>query len=124
MHVYFSKTHFRKPPSTSILLFPFSNPRFHHTPPLNRHAPRNTRPKRTSTLQLPNPDIREPTTANHKLLSRSQLWYTRLARIRKFMRVGIAGCEEGGEGSGIAFVDEGLGGLEDVYLVPLRERVS
>lgn len=35
------------------------------------------------------------------------------------MSVGIAGLEEGGECAGETFVDEGLGCLEGVYLIPL-----
>ena len=88
--------------------------------PLNRYLPRDAPPKSTPTLQHANLYILKPIRFDNELLSRRrQQRHARLRGISELVSVRVASLEKGGKGACEAGVDEGLGLLDGVYLVPL-----
>jgi hypothetical protein len=80
----------------------------------------NLPPKPTPLIQHVNPDILKSSTLNHKLLSGPPiLRHTRLASIGELASIRISGLEERCKGSSEAQVDQGLGLLDGIYLIPL-----
>ena len=91
-----------------------------HSSHLNRHISSDFPPESTSLIQHVHFDIIKPTTFNHEFLSCPPIiWYTRLAPVREFVGIRIAGLKERSEGSCEAVVNQRLRLLDRGYLVPL-----
>lgn len=90
---------------------------------LNRNVTSNLSPEPTLLIQPIRPlhsHICEPIRCNNELLARPPaLRHARLTRVRQLMHIRIARCEERRKSSREAFVNERLGGLDSIDLVPL-----